>query len=69
MDNQADKLKTPNAATRYEVTREELPLHCPMDGMSLWNSHPRVFLDIETGGHAKCPYCGAEFTLKKEEGA
>lgn len=68
MDNQAGKLVTPNAASRYEVTRKDLPLHCPMDGMSLWNSHPRVFLDIETDGHAKCPYCGAEYTLK-EEGA
>jgi uncharacterized Zn-finger protein len=46
------------------VTVADLPLHCPMDGMSLWNSHPRVFLSIEATGHAKCPYCGAEYTLK-----
>jgi len=66
METQAQKLKTPNAANRYEVTRKDLPLHCPMDGMRLWDSHPRVFLDIETDGHAKCPYCGAEFILKSE---
>ena len=56
----------PNAQNQYEVTRADLPLHCPMPGMSLWNSHPRVFLPIEqSGGKAKCPYCGAEYTLKE----
>lgn len=53
-----------NAENHYEVTRAELPLHCPLDGMSLWNSHPRVYLSIEETGKAKCPYCGAEYTLK-----
>ena len=53
-----------NAENKYTVTAAELPLHCPMDGMSLWNSHPRVFLSIEETGHAKCPYCGAEYTLE-----
>lgn len=53
-----------NAKNRYEVTRADLPLHCPMDGMSLWNSHPRVYLAIEATGTAKCPYCGADYTLK-----
>ena len=53
-----------NAQSRYEVTRADLPLHCPMDGMSLWNSHPRVYLPIEDSGKAKCPYCGAEYVLR-----
>ncbi len=54
-----------NAASRYEVTRENLPLHCPMENMTLWNSHPRVYLPIvEQGGEAKCPYCGAIYVLK-----
>lgn len=53
-----------NAQSRYEVTAADLPLHCPMDNMSLWNSHPRVYLPIEESGVAKCPYCGAEFVLK-----
>ncbi len=56
----------PNAQNRYEVTRADLPLHCPMDGMSLWNSHPRVFLPIEKTGEAKCPYCGADYVLKDD---
>ena len=54
---------TPNARRHYAVTRKDLPLHCPMDGMSLWNSHPRVFLALEAGGEVECPYCGAEYTL------
>jgi Uncharacterized protein conserved in bacteria len=34
-----------------------------MPGMALWNSHPKVYLPIEETGHAKCPYCGAEYTM------
>jgi uncharacterized Zn-finger protein len=47
------------------VTVADLPLACPMPGMHLWNSHPRVFLAVEKTGFAKCPYCSAEYTLKK----
>ena len=53
-----------NAENRYEVTAADLPLSCPMPGMSLWNSHPKVYLPIEATGSAKCPYCGAVYTLK-----
>ncbi|MGH8414643.1 MAG: zinc-finger domain-containing protein [Gammaproteobacteria bacterium] len=56
-------LLTPNAERHYEVTRKDLPLHCPMDGMSLWDSHPRVFLDIEATGEVECPYCSATYKL------
>lgn len=59
-----EKKIMPNAQNRYEVTRADLPLHCPMDSMSLWNSHPRVYLPIEETGTAKCPYCGADYVLK-----
>ncbi|PWV62510.1 zinc-finger domain-containing protein [Plasticicumulans acidivorans] len=53
-----------NAKKTYEVTRKDLPLSCPMPGMAIWNSHPKVYLEIEVKGHAKCPYCGAEYILK-----
>jgi uncharacterized Zn-finger protein len=53
----------PNAEHRYTVAREDLPLSCPMPGMSLWNSHQRVYLPIEAGGEAMCPYCGAHYVL------
>ncbi len=54
-----------NARHEYEVTEADLPLCCPMPGMYLWNSHPRVYLPIEETGWAKCGYCGAEYTLKR----
>jgi uncharacterized Zn-finger protein len=61
------ELKQPNAKTVYHVTRKDLPLHCPMPGTSLWNSHPRVYLPIEeNGGKAKCPYCGADYILDED---
>jgi uncharacterized Zn-finger protein len=52
-----------NAAQRYEVSRADLPLSCPMPGMTLWNSHPKVFLPLEASGEARCPYCGAIYVL------
>jgi uncharacterized Zn-finger protein len=57
-------LVQPNAENRYVVTRADLPLACPMPGMYLWNSHPRVYLPIESTGFAKCPYCSAEYSLR-----
>ena len=62
--SEAEKIQA-NAAQCYQVTRADLPLHCPMDNMTLWNSHPKVYLPIvEQGGTAKCPYCGAVYELK-----
>jgi uncharacterized Zn-finger protein len=59
-----ENLIEPNAQNRYEVTRADLPLSCPMPGMTLWNSHPRVYLPIEDSGEERCPYCGALYVLK-----
>lgn len=59
-----EKLIPANAQNRYEVTRADLPLSCPMPGMTLWNSHPRVYLPIEDSGEERCPYCGAVYVLK-----
>lgn len=56
----------PNAGHHYEVTRAELPLSCPMPGMYLWNSHPKVYLPVEATGRAKCPYCGASYSLVEQ---
>jgi len=56
-----------NAQHCYQVRPRDLPLSCPMPGMYLWNSHPKVFLPIEETGEAKCPYCGAEYRLGSEE--
>ncbi len=58
--------KSCNAERRYEVTRADLPVHCPTEEMSLWNSHPRVYLPVDQnpGHEARCPYCGALYILK-----
>lgn len=53
-----------NKQRQIEVTVDDLPLHCPMPSMQLWNSHPRVYLPIENKGEALCPYCGTRYMLK-----
>jgi len=53
-----------NTRRSIEVTAADLPLHCPMPSMLLWNAHPRVFLPIEKTGEALCPYCGTRYALK-----
>ena len=61
-DIEQGRLIEPNAENHYEVSDDDLPLSCPMPGMYLWNSHPKVYLPIEAEGVAKCPYCGATYT-------
>ncbi len=52
--------------SHYQVQRSALPLSCPMPGMVLWNSHPRVYLSIEPTGRVQCPYCGAQYALSDD---
>lgn len=52
-----------NTQESYQISRDDLPLSCPMPNMKTWNSHPRVFLSLDTEGHANCPYCGSTFKL------
>jgi uncharacterized Zn-finger protein len=35
--------------------------------MKIWNTHPRVYLDIAQSGAAKCPYCGTVYKLREGE--
>lgn len=58
---------TPNSRRAVTVTPEQLPLHCPVPGSSLWNSHPRVYIPLENAGDgvALCPYCGTEYRLSR----
>lgn len=60
-------LITANAQNRYGVRESDLPLSCPMPGMYLWNSHPKVYLPIEATGEAGCPYCGAQYYMIEGE--
>ena len=47
-----------------ELDGPDLPAFCPNRQMPVWNSHPRVFLDVTTTGQAACPYCGTVYRLK-----
>ncbi len=58
-------LGTPNAEADVVVTPDELPVHCPLPGRTLWNSHPRVYIPLDDPGDtARCPYCGALYRLE-----
>jgi len=39
----------------------------PKAAMAVWNSHPKVYLDVARTGQAKCPYCGTTYALKAGE--
>ncbi len=39
----------------------------PKADMKIWNSHPKVYLDVAKTGEAKCPYCGTVYKLKADE--
>ncbi|MEQ1599362.1 MAG: zinc-finger domain-containing protein [Methylotenera sp.] len=49
------------------ITANDLPLHCPTEGVAAWSSHPRVFLDVAATGQVGCPYCGIRYKLKAGE--
>ncbi len=44
-------------------------VYCPSAkaDMKLWNSHPKVYLDVASTGEANCPYCGTVYKLKAGE--
>ncbi|NQY51793.1 MAG: zinc-finger domain-containing protein [Piscirickettsiaceae bacterium] len=48
----------------YEVRHDDLPLSCPpISNVTLWDVHPRVYLDVEEMGNILCPYCGTSYIL------
>lgn len=62
-ENHSEKI-TANSERVYKVSRDDLPVSCPTPDMTLWDSHPRVYLPLEDNGRATCPYCSAEFILE-----
>jgi len=46
-----------------DVMPSDLPVFCPNPQMTLWSSHPRVFLDVADEGESLCPYCGTRYRL------
>lgn len=65
--------ETQNAPAVVELLARDLTpqggVFCPNPkaGMKLWNSHPRVYLEMVHLGEAKCPYCGTVYRLKPGE--
>ncbi|HSW17501.1 MAG TPA: zinc-finger domain-containing protein [Ramlibacter sp.] len=35
--------------------------------MKLWNSHPRIYLDVASTGEGRCAYCGTVYRLRAGE--
>ena len=62
--NRSD-LTEPNAAKTYTVKRADLPLSCPTPDMSLWNSHPRVYLPSKIRVRLFAPTAG-QFMLEDD---
>lgn len=52
-----------NRQKQVEITAADMPLHCPLPSQKLWNTHPRVFLPIESTGEYRCPYCSTLYKL------
>ena len=63
-------MTTPTANAAIELAAKDLNAHggvycpSPLAEMKLWNSHPKVYLDVAKTGEARCPYCGTVYRLK-----
>jgi uncharacterized Zn-finger protein len=61
------------AKTEVELLASDLNaqggVYCPSPtaGMKIWNSHPKVYLDVVHTGQARCPYCGTVYRLRQGE--
>jgi len=60
-----------DAKATVELTAQDLQgpgaVACPNPKMTLWSTHPKVFLDVGSTGEARCPYCGTVYRLKAGE--
>ena len=51
----------------HYISKQDLPVSCPLPSASHWNAHPRVFLTLDDDGKATCPYCSTVYILQKED--
>lgn len=62
-----------STSSTVELAAADLNAHggifCPSPkaDMKLWNSHPKVYLDVARTGEARCPYCATVYRLKAGE--
>jgi len=59
-----NKINANNAL--IQIKQNQLPLHCPLPEINLWNQHPKVYLPIDAFKKVKCPYCGTEYVLSEK---
>ena len=63
-------MSTSTARSVVEVTAKDVQgpgvVACPNPKMTLWSTHPKVFIDL-SHGEGKCPYCGTVYRLKAGE--
>ena len=68
-----DQVKSADRRSLVELAAKDLNhqggVFCPnpQADMKLWNTHPKVYLDVGRSGEAKCPYCGTVYRLKAGE--
>ncbi|HZF86691.1 MAG TPA: zinc-finger domain-containing protein [Burkholderiaceae bacterium] len=68
-----DQVQSADRRSLVELAAKDLNhqggIFCPSPkaDMKLWNSHPKVYLDVARTGEAKCPYCGTVYRLKAGE--
>ena len=51
----------------HSISKQDLPVACPLPSASQWNAHPRVYLTLDEHGKAICPYCNTVYILQKED--
>ncbi|NVJ65155.1 MAG: zinc-finger domain-containing protein [Gammaproteobacteria bacterium] len=49
-----------------KISKQDLPLSCPLPDDTLWNQHPRVYIPLNKDGKGSCPYCGNQYQLAAE---
>lgn len=68
-----DQVQSADRRSLVELAAKDLNhqggIFCPSPkaDMKLWNSHPKVYLDVARTGEARCPYCGTTYRLKAGE--
>ena len=50
-----------NKQTEIKITKNDLPLSCPIK--TVWDGHPKIYLDIIEKKQITCPYCGTKYKL------
>lgn len=65
----ANAASTLNPVITLDAADIRAGLYCPnpKSGMPAWSAHPKVFLNLDSKGHAVCPYCGTHYALAEGE--